>query len=84
MNWKRPVFVIGGLLVALFIGLMLTGCSSVAPREQRMCAVEEVEMEIKKGREHFEVDFKNGKEQAISKTVYIEYKRNLPAYLPCP
>lgn len=84
MKNRRPFAVIGVALVVLLIGLMLVGCASVRPRETRMCSVEEVEMEVSKGRKYFEVDFTNGKEQAISEVQYNIWKRDLPKQLPCP
>jgi len=81
---KRPLAVIGVCVAALLIGLMLSACSAVAPRSRAMCAVEEVETEVKNGVRRFEVDFKNGKEQVISEIQYNVWKRNLPATLPCP
>lgn len=84
MKNKRPLAVIGGCVVILLIGLMISACSAVAPRARNMCAVEEVETEMKNGVRRFEVDFKNGKEQAISEIQYNIWKKKLPDTLPCP
>lgn len=86
MNNKRPLAVIGGCVVILLIGLMLSACSAVAPRARAMCDVEKVEFEVKNGRKYYEVDFKGpgNREQAISEIQYNVWKRNLPRQLPCP